>query len=50
MKALEEELGQTLFERDGKQLRLTNAGHVLQERARQILDLVAQTAARMLRG
>lgn len=43
VKALEEELGQTLFERDGKQLRLTNAGHVLQERARQILDLVAQT-------
>lgn len=43
VKALEEELGQTLFERDGKQLRLTSAGHLLQERARQILDLVAQT-------
>src|SRR6478736_5242564 len=43
VKALEEEFGQTLFERDGKQLRLTSAGRVLQERARQILDLVAQT-------
>lgn len=43
IKALEEELGQTLFERDGKQLRLTNAGRILQERAKQILDLVAQT-------
>ena len=28
VKALEEELGQTLFERDGKQLRLTSAGRV----------------------
>jgi LysR family transcriptional regulator, transcriptional activator of the cysJI operon len=43
IKALEEEFGQLLFERDGKQLRLTNAGRVLQERAGQILDLVEQT-------
>jgi len=43
IKALEEEFGQSLFERDGKQLRITNAGRILQERARQILDLVAQT-------
>lgn len=43
VKALEEEFGQTLFERDGKQMRLTGAGQVLKERARQILDLVEQT-------
>ncbi len=43
VKALEEELGQSLFERDGKQMRLTGAGRTLQERARQILDLVEQT-------
>jgi DNA-binding transcriptional LysR family regulator len=43
IKSLEEDLGQTLFERDGKQLRLTNAGRLLQERTRQILDLVEQT-------
>lgn len=43
IKALEEELGQELFERDGKQWRLTGAGRVLQGRARQVLDLVEQT-------
>jgi DNA-binding transcriptional LysR family regulator len=43
LKSLEGDLGQTLFERDGKQLRLTNAGRLLQSRAQQILDLVSQT-------
>jgi DNA-binding transcriptional LysR family regulator len=43
IKALEEELGESLFERQGKQLRLTDAGRVLQQRAEQILDLVQQT-------
>lgn len=43
IKALEDDLGQLIFERDGKQLRLTNAGRLLQQRAKEILDLVEQT-------
>lgn len=43
IKALEEELSTELFERDGKQIRLTSAGQVLQQRATQILDLVELT-------
>jgi len=43
VKALEEELGEQLFERQGKQLLLTNAGQVLLERVEQILGLVEQT-------
>ena len=42
IKALEEELGEALFEREGKRLSLTGAGQVLQERATQILELVDQ--------
>ncbi len=43
IKALEEELGHPLFERQGRQLLLTDSGRFLQERAREILDLVEQT-------
>ncbi|MEM7129794.1 MAG: LysR family transcriptional regulator [Chloroflexota bacterium] len=43
IKALEEELGQTLFERQGRQLLLTDSGRFLQERAKEILDLVERT-------
>jgi DNA-binding transcriptional LysR family regulator len=43
IKALEEELGQPLFERQGRQLQLTAAGQVLRERVEQILGLVEQT-------
>lgn len=37
---LEKELGQPLFERQGRSIRLTPAGQVLQGRAEKILDLV----------
>ncbi len=47
IKALEEELGESLFERQGKQLLLTAAGRVLLERANQILGLVEQTQQEM---
>lgn len=43
IKALETELGELLFERQGKQVLLTPAGRMLQERAAQILSLVSQT-------
>jgi DNA-binding transcriptional LysR family regulator len=43
IKGLEEELGEPLFERQGKQLFLTPAGRLLRERAEQILSLVEQT-------
>lgn len=54
IKALEEELGESLFERQGKKILLTPAGRLLQERAGQILGLVGQAqqeiqAARELR-
>lgn len=37
---LEKELGQPLFERQGRSIRLTPAGHVLQSQAEKILQLV----------
>lgn len=43
IKALETELGQPLFERQGRQVLLTPAGRLLQERAEQIVGLVNQT-------
>lgn len=43
IKALEAELGQSLFERHGRQVLLTPAGRLLQERAEQIVGLVNQT-------
>src|SRR5262245_10634169 len=42
IKALETELGEPLFERQGKQILLTPAGRMLQERAQQILGLALQ--------
>ena len=42
---LEEELGQPLFERQTRSVSLTDAGHLLLERARQILLLVDDTKA-----
>jgi DNA-binding transcriptional LysR family regulator len=44
IKALEERLEETLFERQGRQLLLTPAGRLLLERAEQILGLVKQTS------
>jgi DNA-binding transcriptional LysR family regulator len=43
IKALETEIGEPLFERQGKQVQLTPAGRMLQERAEEILALVGQT-------
>lgn len=43
VKALEEALGEALFERQGKQLLLTSAGRILLERSEQVLALVEQT-------
>lgn len=43
IKGLEEELGELLLERQGKQLLLTPAGRLLQERAEELLGLVKQT-------
>lgn len=42
---LEEELGQPLFEREGRKVTLTDAGRVLEARTRQILSLVDDTKA-----
>ena len=47
IKALEEELGQQLFERQGRGLLLTDSGRFLQERSKEILDLVEQTEQEM---
>ena len=41
--SLEQELGQPLFEREGRKVTLTDAGRVLESRARQILSLVDDT-------
>jgi DNA-binding transcriptional LysR family regulator len=43
IKALEESLGERLFERQGRQLLLTPAGDLMLERAEQILGLIEQT-------
>ncbi|VBB09287.1 transcription regulator hth lysr [Lucifera butyrica] len=44
LKLLENELGISLFKRGGsRKIKLTEAGHLLQNRAEQILSLVAQT-------
>ena len=40
IKSLEEELGERLFDRRGRQVNLTDAGRVLLHRARQILGLI----------
>ncbi len=45
IKALEESLGQPLFERHGRRVLLTPAGRILVRRARRVLGLVDQTAA-----
>ncbi len=42
---LEEELGQPVFERQGRSLSLTDAGTLLQGRAQQILSLIEDTKA-----
>lgn len=42
---LEEELGQPVFERGGRRLKLTDAGELLLERTRQILTLIDDTKA-----
>jgi len=42
VKALETELGIRLFERQGKQVLLTDAGRLLYERSEEVLDLVAR--------
>lgn len=47
IKALEERLGEQLFERRGRTIRLTPAGRVLQGRAVQIFTLVEQTTQEM---
>lgn len=42
IKALEQSLGEPLFERQGRPLLLTPAGHILHKKAEQILGLVVQ--------
>lgn len=44
---LEEELGQPVFERQSRQVVLTDAGRLLQSRARQILQLIDDTKAEL---
>jgi DNA-binding transcriptional LysR family regulator len=44
---LEESLGARLFEKDGRGMRLTAAGHVLQRRTRQMAIMVEETAREM---
>jgi LysR family hydrogen peroxide-inducible transcriptional activator len=44
---LEEELGCPVFERQGRQLKLTEAGELLRRRAQQILGLVDDTAKQL---
>ncbi|MFD1825730.1 MULTISPECIES: LysR family transcriptional regulator [Mumia] len=46
LKALERELGAVLVERDGRGVRLTEAGHLLAEGAVEIAQVVARTRAR----
>lgn len=43
LKLMEEELGVTLFERNGKQMRLTQAGQVLQKKAESLLHQLNET-------
>lgn len=53
IRQLEDELGVALFERTKRRVRLTEAGHVFQESARQMLDQAEQavrTAQRVHRG
>jgi len=45
IKALEEWLGQQLFERKTRQVRLTEAGQALRQRAAAVSDQFAQTCA-----
>lgn len=43
LKQMEQELGVTLFERNGKQMRLTEAGRILQKKAESILHQLNET-------
>lgn len=43
LKQMEEELGVTLFDRSGKQLKLTHAGELLEQRASALLSLFSET-------
>lgn len=43
IKVFEEELGVNLFERVGREVRLTKVGHFLRERGKKIMDLVNKT-------
>lgn len=45
---LEQQLGNALFDRHNRTISLTEAGHALQPKARQILDLVADTELRLM--
>lgn len=47
MKLLETDLGIKLFDRSTRKITLTAAGHLLQERAGQILDLLASTTTEL---
>lgn len=49
MQTLEEQLGTPLFERRHRELRLTDAGRILQSTARTVLDEVAQAMTRIRR-
>src|SRR6478672_2246794 len=49
MQTLEEQIGFALFERRHRELRLTNAGQILQATARNVLDELAQAVAKIRR-
>ena len=49
MQSLEEQIGFPLFERRHRELRLTDAGQILQATARSVLDELAQTVAKIRR-
>jgi len=50
IQTLEEQLGATLFERRHRELRLTDAGQILQTSARVVLQEIAQSVARIRRA
>jgi len=47
---LEDELGQPVFERQSRQVVLTDAGRLLRPRARQVIDIVTRTKAEITDG
>ena len=49
MQTLEEQIGFALFERRHRELRLTDAGQILQATARNVLDELAQAVAKIRR-